>query len=157
MPLKLQLGLLTLCALFCAYSNAESIHQFELQSLTNQKTVSLNYYSGKLMLISFFEPKCPWCYRQMKTLNVISKECSHQVQPISIGINGNAFALKKELRRAKVAYPSFLANKKLLNKIGKIPATPWMLVADANGEIIGHMRGYIRKEKLKGILGPTCS
>ena len=102
--------------------------------------------------MSFFEPDCSWCYRQMKTLNRLHEDCPHRVQPLLVGINGNRRQLQKELRKAKVRYPAFSANRDLLRTTGKIPATPLTLIVDRQGQFLSAIRGYVPEVKLRAVL-----
>lgn len=135
---------------------AASLLEFSLPSLRQQETVELMAFKGKFMLMTFIEPECPWCHRQMKVLNILARDCSSGVQPIVVGINGNKLALRKELRKAKVNFPAFEASKQLREAVGDVPATPWTILADPNGKVVTTLRGYIKKEKLLAVFAPYC-
>lgn len=153
---------LVFIALFCLYSlqvqaATPSLLDFHLPNIKEEGTLSLEQYRGKLLLLSFFEPNCRWCYRQMKVFNQVSKNCPHKIQPVAVGINGPTRKLRKEIRRAKVEFPALVATHELLNAVGKVPATPWTLVADQNGDLVTTLRGYMPAEKLNQLFGKICS
>lgn len=140
-----------------AQADSPSLFDFSLPSLQENRTVPLEQYRGKVMLMSFFEPDCGWCYRQMKALNRLVESCPLHLQPVAVGIKGKAPELRQELRRAKFRYPAFAGTGKLLNAVGKVPATPWTLVTDGNGTILTTLRGYIPLEKLTQAFGDYCA
>ena len=107
------------------------------------------------ILLSFFEPNCPWCYRQMKVFNKLDSSCGKHIQPVVVGINGNARALRKELRKAKVGFPALKASKEL-KSIFSVPATPWTLVIDADGQLLTSIRGYKPLEDFSDIFKQEC-
>lgn len=137
-------------------AHGKNLYDLNLDSLQSGEKVPLQDYQGKIVLMSFFEPECTWCYRQMKAFNRIQEHCDHSVQPIAVGINGKPQRLQKEIRKAKIQYPALQASSELLTQVGDIPATPWTLVTDTQGIILGHIRGYMPEPKLRKILGNVC-
>jgi len=134
-----------------------SAYNDPFMDLKNNQSASLEQYRGKTLLLSLFEPDCGWCYRQMKTLNRISRECHSHLQPISIGINGSAQRLRRELRKAKVSYPALAASQKWLAKLDGVAATPWTLVVDTEGQIVTTLRGYKPYEELQKLFPSLCA
>ena len=43
-------------------------------------------FRGQILLVSFFEPDCAWCFRQMKALNQVEDQCGEHLQPLSVGV-----------------------------------------------------------------------
>lgn len=137
-------------------SNPSNLHSFSLPSLQHKGEISLAEYKDRLLLLSFFEPNCKWCHKQMKAFNQLQKNCSHVVQPIAVGVHGRRSELQQELRKARVKFPAFAANKELLLTTGDINVTPITLVIDEKGEFIAPLRGYIPLTQLTELL-PDCS
>lgn len=131
-----------------AYS---AVAEIELPRLLNGGTVSLADYQDKVVFITFFEPDCPWCYRQMKVLNRVASECGHHLQPVAVGINGDAHSLRHELRRAKVSFPTAKATPELLQLVGAVPATPWTLIFRPPDQFLGKLQGYMEFEKIQAL------
>jgi peroxiredoxin len=132
-----KLFVLLLC-FYGSHTAAQSLLDFSLPNLQAQGNLNLEDYRGKVLLVSFFEPDCSWCFRQMKAFNRLVETCDH-VQPIAVGVNGNNQQLRKELRRAKVQFPGLKANRQLIEAVGDVPATPWTLVADQQGNLVATM------------------
>ncbi|WNO08495.1 TlpA disulfide reductase family protein [Teredinibacter sp. KSP-S5-2] len=149
--------LVWIVVLMCATTaHSKNLYDLNMESLQSGERIALQDYQGKIVLLSFFEPECTWCYRQMKAFNRIQEHCDHSVQPIAVGINGKPQRLQKEIRKAKIQYPALRATSELLNQIGEIPATPWTLVTDPQGTVLGHLRGYIPEPAIRKILGNAC-
>ncbi|HCO59884.1 MAG TPA: hypothetical protein DIT58_06780 [Porticoccaceae bacterium] len=133
-----------------------SLEQLQLPSLTDNTTVSMTDFRGKVLLLSFFEPDCPWCYRQMKVFNQTQAQCNEQLQPLSVGIRGTDQKLRPELRRAKVSYPAVRGTPLLLRLVGEIPATPWTLIFDPQGQLLGTWRGYMKFKQVQSLFPEFC-
>ncbi len=130
---------------------------FTLPHLQEPGEKSLEEYQGKPVFMVFFEPDCSWCFRQMKAFKQLQDKCGDSLQSIAVGTNGEKDRLLKEVRRAKINYPSFIATAELIEAVGgEIPSTPWTLVSDSNGELITHFRGYHTLEKLQPLLPESC-
>lgn len=140
-------------------SNADktiNFHQLSLESLNSDKQISLAQYKNKVVLLSFFEPDCKWCNKQMKAFNKLQEQCGQIVQPIAVGVHGRPRELKQELRKAKVNFPAFIASQELLQATGDIASTPITLVIDEKGEFIAPLHGYIPLTALIEVF-PNCS
>lgn len=134
-----------------------ALQDLALPSLRGDGEHALSEYRGKVVLMSFFEPDCPWCYRQMKVLNRLQAQCGDHLQPLSVGVNGDVLRLRKEVRRAKVQYPALSATPSLMNVVGDVPATPWTLIFGPQGQLLGTLQGYIRLEKMQKLFADYCT
>lgn len=114
--------------------------------------VDLRQYNGTPVVMVLFEPDCPWCFKQVKSMNRHYSACGQQFQPLAIGVNGNRKKLKQEVQRFGAKFPSLQASTQFLQKLGNIPGTPLMLVVDENGNYSGHYRGYQNDDKLNKLL-----
>lgn len=142
----LKLPFFIFLAVYTHTALGSSLYQIELPGLNTNERIDIQNYEGQLLLLSFFEPDCRWCYRQMKVFNEIHNQCQ-AIKPVAVGIRGDSRALRKEVRRAQVEYPAAEATSSLLAIVGEIPATPWTLVVNQKGEIIASVRGYYRQEQ----------
>ncbi len=61
----------------------------------------------------------------MEAFNQLTQGCSNKVRPLLVGVYGDEFQLRSELRRAKVNYLGVMAAKEVLQAVGEVPATPW--------------------------------
>ncbi|WP_444896851.1 TlpA family protein disulfide reductase [Microbulbifer sp. SSSA005] len=131
---------------------AISLYDFELRSLAGPERINLQQFKGKPSLILLVEPDCPWCFRQVRTLNRLTSECSQQFQPIALGINGSRKALLTEYRKLRPEFPMLQASTQLQQVLGETPGTPFSFLIASNGEPLSWLRGYIPDKKLQPIL-----
>ncbi|MEX2962513.1 TlpA family protein disulfide reductase [Microbulbifer sp. TYP-18] len=124
----------------------------ELRSLAGPARASLAQYRDLPVLMVFFEPECPWCFRQVRALNRLLARCPGQFQPLAVGTNGARRALLAEYRRLRPNFPAFQISGELLDKVGSIPATPFMLLVNRDGLPAGWLRGFVPGEKLQPVL-----
>ncbi len=134
-----------------------SIYQLELAGLQSNTVVKLADYRGRWLLLSFFEPQCSWCQRQMRAFSELVEDCGERVQPLLVGINGRDDALREELRRAKVALPAGRANRQLLAVGGEVAATPTTLVFAPDGQQVARLQGYYSRQKFVSAFADICT
>lgn len=146
--------LLALC--IAASAQAAGFFELSLDRLDKKESLTLADYQGSVVLLTFFEPECAWCNRQLKTLEYLGESCNDDLRSIAVGINGRADALRKELRRARVSFPGAKASAALLEKVGEIPATPWTLVLTPDGDLAATLRGFISAEPLAAAFPELC-
>ena len=156
MILYIRAFLLILISLGVTSQAVSSIDEVQLPRLRDKATIKIADFHGKIVLLSFFEPDCPWCYRQMKVFNHIKSECDETLQPLSVGIHGTDQKLKSELRRAKVQYPAVRGTPALIQLTGEINATPWTLIIGATGQILVTWRGYMKFEQIQALFPELC-
>jgi thioredoxin-related protein len=144
---------LTICSLLCSsgfatenskenISSEKGFFALSLKSLQKPATVSFAQYKNKKIILSFFEPECSWCYRQIVLLDKVQKQCGNNVQVILMGIHGTRQELQRDLRRIKTESPAYEASQALLNLTGDITATPITFFINTQGEITHKLRGY---------------
>jgi len=129
-----------------------SLLEFELKSLGAPERHDLQRFHGQQMVMMFFQPECNWCYRQVQALNDLQSSCS-TTRFVAVGVNGDRQRLRKEVRRLRPEFPAYQASPELLHSLGGLPATPFMLLGDADGQFVDWMRGYIPAERLSSRLG----
>jgi thiol-disulfide isomerase/thioredoxin len=123
-------------------SNEKGFFALSLKSLQKPETVPFAQYKNRQILLSFFEPECSWCYRQILALDKLQKKCGNNIQVILMGIHGTRQELQRDLRRAKTNLPAYEANQALLNFTGDIDATPMTFIINTHGTITHKVRGY---------------
>ena len=121
---------------------------FELRSLQEPAHHELTRYEGAPLLMVFFQPECSWCHRQVAAINEFRSQCEARFQAIAVGVNGNRRQLQTELRRIKPSFPAYEASPALIRSLGGVPATPFALLSNADGELVNWSRGFLDSEKL---------
>ncbi len=140
-----------LFALSAVADEPGSLLDFELRSLEQPGRQSLSQYQGAPVLMMFFEPGCSWCYRQFKVLDKLHNECPG-INSLAVGVNGSRRDLLAEYQRIKPAFPAYQASGRLLTAIGGVPATPFTLITDSQGQPLGWLRGYMPEDELRPLL-----
>ena len=125
---------------------------FEHQSLTDGNITNLEHLRGKPTLMMFYEPDCPWCFKQGRAFNQLLDHCGQELQIVALGTHGDKTRLKRELWKMKPDFPGFIAGQEMLQSVGQLPATPITLIADKNGHFLSYMRGYIKLDTLEPLL-----
>lgn len=141
----LQLGFL----LFAGASQAGGVMDYPHKRL-NQAIQSGEYDKG--LLVFFFEPHCSWCLKQAKTLNGFYRSCPRSRAVVGLGVNGSFQALKKAAFRLQGDFPLFMADIGLKKRLGKISATPFMLLFDDQDKLLRHATGFLDEQALNNFL-----
>ncbi|MFT6372995.1 MAG: thioredoxin-related protein [Gammaproteobacteria bacterium] len=160
---KLILSLL-IYLLFCfelaAKTGSLQLLNYNHTDLQSGEIHSLENLKGKPTLMMFFEPQCPWCFKQGKAFNKLLEQCPNAINIVALG-SGDKASLKKELWKMRLLFPGYQVGQTMLNDIGQIPATPITLITDRQGNYKSYLRGYIKLEQLlpmlKKNLGLKCS
>lgn len=147
---QLRRWLCLLCLLAGGTAYGQSLLDYEQLSLDGQGAQNLRTLAGKPSLILFFEPDCPWCYKQTKVFNRLYAACHEHLNVVGLGVNGKQSALKKEAWRLKARFPLFMAGHGLVKAMGGVSATPLTLVLNQKGALQSHAQGYLSAKKLIG-------
>lgn len=125
-----------------APAGTDSLLEYALKDLNTGRSEALLQFQGKPVIISFFEPECPWCFKQLQDLEQMQLDCQQMIQPLAIGVNGRPAGLKQLFARTRVKFPAFIASNRMLADIGGVPATPISVFIDQEGKLLGAVRGY---------------
>jgi peroxiredoxin len=127
------------------------ILDYTLRDLATSSDVSLADFRGRLSILMFFEPDCPYCFRQARALDALLATCP-DIQPIAIGVNGDRAALQKEMRRMRAEFPVLQIDAHFQADLGKVVATPLLLLSDRNGMLVTHLRGLQSEDVLRDLI-----
>lgn len=127
------------------------ILDYRLRDLLSSDAMELDLIRGGVSVLMFFEPDCPYCFRQARVLNELQRECP-DLEPVAIGLNGDRRALQKEAARMRAEFPVLEIDERLQRDIGKVEATPLMLVGDRSGMLVTWLRGLQSARVLRGIV-----
>lgn len=140
-----------------AFAQAQDTHinEYQLKVLrppallaAPEKNIQLTPVEAKPMITMIYQPKCPWCKRQSKTLAKIVEDCSDHITVNIVGYKGDKKTLKRELKHYAPILPAYLANKRFLRDVGGVKASPTTLFYNAKGQLITKQRGFIETKKL---------
>jgi thioredoxin-related protein len=120
-----------------------------LLSIEDGRSQRIDSLAKGPLLMSFFEPDCTWCARQIRDLEAAKTQCAKPLPFALVGVHGDRMELRLMLRRAKAGHlPAHVASPALLEALDGIPATPHAVILDAQGHPLVRMRGYIPLAKL---------
>jgi hypothetical protein len=136
----------------CAPGLAEvDILDYRLRELLSPDEMELDVFRGGVSILMFFEPECPYCFRQARVLNGLQRECP-DLHPVAIGVNGDRAALQREARRMRAEFPALEIDARLQHDLGEVVATPLMLVSDRAGMLVTYLRGLQSAAVLRALL-----
>lgn len=152
---------IVLCLFFLPIQQSQSetdvsIFHYSLPDLQSKNMYSMAGLKGSWTLLSFFEPECRWCFRQMKVFNQLSSLCDQSLKMLAIGINGSNQQLRQELRKAKTVFPGLKATPAFRHAFGPVTVTPWTLIVDPHGETIATIRGYKSYDQFIQVFSQQC-
>jgi thiol-disulfide isomerase/thioredoxin len=138
--------------LACGDAAAEvDILDYRLRELFSVDAMELDVFRGGVSVLMFFEPNCPYCFRQARVLNELQRECP-EVYPIAIGLNGDRRALQEEAARMRAEFPVLEIDERLRRDLGKVEATPLMLIGDRSGMLVTWLRGLQTVDVLRSLV-----
>jgi hypothetical protein len=127
------------------------ILDYRLRDLLSSDAMELDVFRGGVSVLLFFEPGCPYCFRQARVLNELQRECP-DLHPVAIGMNGDRRALQNEATRMRAEFPVLEIDERLRHDIGKVDGTPLMLVGNRSGMLVTWLRGLQSVDTLRALL-----
>lgn len=124
---------------------------FSLKDLSG-KTVSLNSYKGKVVLLAFFQTTCPSCRHEMPQLESLYKKYkSKNFDVLVVSIREGANIVRPFVRNNKLSFTVLLDEKGDVATAYNIKFIPRIFILDRSGNI-EFSSHYVPKEDLeKGI------
>ncbi len=150
---RLVIVLLAILPVSTLADSTPSVLAYELRSLDEPARHKLARYEGKPVLVTFFQPDCNWCAKQIRGINHLVEKCPGEFHALAVGVNGDRQRLKKEIRRLKPAFPAYEASPQLIADVGGEVVTPFTLVGDRDGRFKNWLVGLMSDEKLMQQLG----
>ncbi|WP_299011504.1 hypothetical protein [uncultured Shewanella sp.] len=121
---------------------------YQHDNLVTHQKETLQRFMGKPSLLMFFEPDCPWCFKQGKAFNQLLIDCPDAINLVALASHGDKRILRKAAWKMKLHFPAYLANNAMMNTLGSLPATPITLILDDSGHLHSLIRGYVKLEQL---------
>ncbi|MBU2978055.1 redoxin family protein [Alteromonas sp. C1M14] len=131
------------------------LYSLELDALMNLERVSLGDYKHQILVVTVFEPQCPWCMKQFKALEDLYQNCANHLQPVAVGV-GDKKGLKEIVYKTKISFPAAVASPDFIAMVGEPKATPFSLIIDDNGDLVTTIEGYVPLAKLRYAFQDVC-
>jgi len=115
------------------------------------QAISPANFSGKVVLLSFWATWCPPCHLEIPELIDLQKRYKDQLQ--IIGISMDDADTPAEIKHVHdvatemgINYPVLMANQKLVDAYGGVPALPTTFVLNTNGRVVQKHTGLYPTE-----------
>jgi thiol-disulfide isomerase/thioredoxin len=148
----IQALLLSFLLNFPVYQDAhlQTAPSFALKDLRG-KTVRLDNYRGKIVLLNFWATWCAPCQMEMPELQKLQKQYADKGLQI-LGITYEkepAAKITRITRKFKLTYPVLLGVKSLSDSYGIEEALPVTVIVDRDGKIRDRIVGMMEPEEIK--------
>ncbi len=124
----------------------DSAPNFSLQSIDG-KTVSLNNYKGKVVILDFWATWCGPCRKGIPDLVALQSKYKDDLVVIGVSLDtstkNDVMPFAKEF---KINYPVVYGNENIANNYGGINAIPTSFVIDKDGKIAAKYVGLVEPD-----------
>jgi len=119
----------------------------------NGKSVSIDDFKGKHVLLNFWASWCPPCIRELPSLNSLQKTLgSDNFVVVAVSIDRSLRAAKRLHKRLKLTnLPLYIDVTNELAKAYKIRSMPTTLLIGSKGELLGKVEGLAEWDTDDGI------
>ena len=148
----LLLGLAVGVLFFAVPSQAATkVPHFALPSPTDGKTIDINAYKNKVVLINFFATWCPPCRKEIKSSLIDLQKAYGDKHFTVIGISMDtggrrAKIVTKFIEKIGINFPVVLADRKIANDFGGVIGIPQSFLVDQDGNVVKSYPGYVDHE-----------
>ena len=133
-------------------SNSKKAPDFFLKT-TDNNTVKLSDYKGRIVILNFFATWCPPCRMEIPDFVEFYKENKEKgVVIIGIAVGSKLEDVKKMIKEFKINYPVCISDGKVEKEYGGIRFVPTSFIIDKNGNIYKKQIGMMSKGQLEEIL-----
>ena len=119
-----------------AISVGDSVPSFKARTIDGSKSVALEDYRGKVVLIDFWASWCPPCLKSLPKYNDLRREIgTENFEIVAINVDENTEDAKKFLQKHPVTYPVAKDPKGILPGVFGVKAMPTSYLVDRNGVV----------------------
>jgi thiol-disulfide isomerase/thioredoxin len=161
-PQVAAVALLVASLIFCpsflarAQSKAdEAAPSFSLKDL-NGKSVRLEQYLGKVVLLNFWATWCPPCRAEMPELVRLQEEHRDRgLQIIGVAYPGKRRAVvTKVVKRLNLNYPILFGTKSMVGRYDVLEILPVTVIIDRKGRVHGRILGMLERDEFDSKVKP---
>ena len=119
-----------------AISVGETVPLFKARAIDGNKSLALNDYRGKVVLIDFWASWCPPCLRSLPKYDDLRREIgTSDFEIIAINVDENTDDARKFLQKHPVDYPIAKDPKGILPSVYGIKVMPTSYLIDRDGVV----------------------
>lgn len=135
-----------------AISVGETVPLFKARTIDGSKSLALEDYRGKVVLLDFWASWCPPCLRSLPKYNDLRREIgTANFEIVAINVDENTNDARKFLQKHPVSYPIAKDPKGILPGVFGVKAMPTSYLIDQNG-VVQYVHAAFKEgdiEKLK--------
>jgi len=128
-----------------AVSAGTKVPEFSFSSVTDNKTIDIKDYRGKVVLINFWATWCGPCVKEIPSLIELQKQFGPQgFSVIGISVDqGSTSGVRKAVTKMGVNYPIVIGNSKVSRQFGGVFGVPTSFLVDRAGNVLKKYPGYV--------------
>jgi len=130
---------------------ATAMLDFTLPQLDSKLPFALSTLRGRTVFISFFEPDCTWCLKQMRALHALVATDPAGYAAVAVGVGGPNSVLRQWALKVNTNLPLLRGTAEFQAAVGGITVTPYNLVFDTNGRYLTRGTGYLTVPQLRAL------
>ncbi len=135
-----------------AISVGETVPSFKARTIDGSKSLALEDYRGKVVLLDFWASWCPPCLKSLPKYNDLRREIgTANFEIVAINVDENTDDARKFLQKHPVSYPIAKDPKGILPGVFGVKAMPTSYLIDQNG-VVQYVHAAFKEgdiEKLK--------
>lgn len=119
-----------------AISVGETVPSFKARTIDGSKSLALEDYRGKVVLLDFWASWCPPCLKSLPKYNDLRREIgTANFEIVAINVDENTDDARKFLQKHPVSYPIAKDPKGILPGVFGVKAMPTSYLIDQNGVV----------------------
>ncbi len=121
---------------------------------SNNKSVALKNYLGRVVMLNFWATWCPPCKVEIPALESLQKTYMGKLQIIGAAVFSTEADVREFYSSQAINYPVIRGSYDLMEKYGKISAVPTTILIDKKGEIVASVVGSRTAAQYEELLKP---
>ncbi|MFH1679102.1 MAG: TlpA disulfide reductase family protein [Candidatus Eisenbacteria bacterium] len=156
--LLVALFLLPACSSEEKKSQALKAPAFSLLTADGGRTIRLDDYKGKVLILDFWATWCPPCKQEIPHFNALYEEYKRkglEILGVSVDQGGASIVqnyMESNPRSIVPSYPVAMASREITIAYGPISSIPVTFIIDRKGNVQQRLIGYQDKEVFEGII-----
>jgi thiol-disulfide isomerase/thioredoxin len=127
-------------------------------NLSGYKTISLNQFKGKVIVVNFWATWCPPCRAEIPLLERFYRAYkTHNVEIIGVNVNITESGVRRFIDKYGIKYPVIHATPDIMAKFGNLSEIPQSFFFNGQGKIVfhwtGELPGMVLQDVVDKILG----
>ncbi len=127
---------------------------FAEKDIFGRRTVALDDYLGKVVVLNFWAASCEPCREEMRALKFLQASHAGQLVVIGVSVLSSDRDTERIYRQYGLTYPVFYGSFELMEKYGRVARIPTTFIIDRNGTIVTEVRGSRTREQFESMLRP---